>query len=50
MFCYQEFDIMHFWSLFASIIDLTKNFAVAFYKLFVCQDIDIIHEVCKASS
>ncbi len=50
MLCYQEFDVMRFWSLFASIINLVKNFAVAFYKLFVCQDIDVIHEVYEVSS
>ncbi len=49
MLCYQEFDIMHFWSLFTSIINLVKNSAVTFHKLFVYQDIDIIHEVYKVS-
>ncbi len=49
MLCHQEFDIMRFWLLFASIINLVKNSAIAFYKLFVYQDIDVIHEVCEVS-
>ena len=49
-FVIKNFNVMRFWSLFASIINLIKNFAIAFYKLFICQDIDVIHEVCKADS
>ncbi len=50
MLCHKEFDVMRFWSLFAFIIDFAENSAIAFYKLFVYQDIDVIHEVCKANS
>ncbi len=50
MLCHWKFDVMHFWSLFASIINFIKNSAIAFYKFFVYQDIDIIHEVCEVNS
>ncbi len=50
MLCHQEFNVIHFLLLFASIINLIKNFAVTFYKLFVYQDINIIHKVCETNS